>query len=439
MALRSSFLSRILAIFFLNSLFCTSIYAATCPALPDLSVQLSSAQWQQILTRLQPLQAQCLRSSRYYSTLGAAQLNLQRNAQALLSLERALLLDEKNGEAIVDYSQALFNNGQLFAAIELNNQLLHRADLPSDLNTFIQKRSAAWQQLTRRQFSEVRISSGYNSNLNNAPDLDLLNVTINGQKGVLILDENSKVIAGGQQRLHFKHHYQQTNAESVQQLTFAVEGRASDDRQSDQNSASVLYQHSLSVAQHTTTLSAAYDYNNFGGQSLYSQTEFGARYTGAQSTCQPWIQAAISHREFHQDSSFNAALFRLEAGLSCTLDAGLFNVSLLKSADRAGQQRAGGDRKTWALQWQWQQPLAAGTFNGALQIGHNHDQKGYSTLLENNARRRIDQVAIALDYSQPLNKNLAANVAFSYNHYQSNIALFAQQNHTLEFGLRYRF
>jgi hypothetical protein len=296
-----------------------------------------------------------------------------------------------------------------------------------------------WQQLTRRQFSEISISSGYNSNLNNAPDLDLLDVTINGQKGVLLLDENSKVIAGAQQRLKFKHHYQQTNAESVQQLTFSLESRASRDSQSDQSSANLLYQHSLLAPEHITTFSAAYDYNNFGGRSLYSQSEFTARYTGTANTCQPSAQAAISYRDFYQDSSFNAALLRLDVGINCALAAGLFNLSLLHTIDQALQQRAGGDRKSWALQWQWQQPLATGTFNGALQIGRSQDREGYSSLLEDNARRSIKQIAVAIDYSQPLSENLAANVALRYNHYKSNIALFSQQNNTLEFGLRYHF
>jgi hypothetical protein len=439
-ALKSSSFSRVLIAFFLSTGFIVQgTHAATCPPLPNLNNKLTTSQWQQIHAQLQPLQSQCLRSSRYYSILGAAQLNLQLNEQALLSLERALLLDETNGEAIIDYSQALFNNGQIFAAIELNDQVLQRADLPPTLSTFVKKRRTAWRQLTRRQYSEMSWHSGYNSNLNNASDLDLLNVTINGQQGVLLLDDNSKVISGAQQRLTFKHDYQQATAQSVSQLTVSLEGRVSRDRTSDQNRASVLYQHSQLSAGHVTTFSAGHDYHNFGGQSLYSDSELAVRYSATENTCQPSVQAAISYRDFHQDSSFNAALLRFNTGISCTLEAGLFKTSVIQTFDQALQQRAGGDRKTWAVQWQWQQPLAKGTFNSALQVGRSQDRKGYSTLLEDNARRSIDQVSVALDYSQPLSKKLAANITFNYNHYKSNIALFRQKNHSLEFGLRYRF
>ncbi len=440
MANRFLLLLRILTIFILSTGFINqAVHASSCPTLPNTSANFTFGQWQQIHSQLQPLQAQCLRNSRYYSVLGAAQLNLQLNEQALLSLERALLLDETNGEAIVDYTQALFNSGQLFAALELNEQLLQRTDIPTSLKTFLHQRDSTWQQLTRVRFSEISWNTGYNSNLNNAPDLELLDVTVNGQAGVLVLDEKSKAISGTQQRLQFKHFYQKNTAESTQQLVLSFEDRLSRDTPSNHLRASVLYQYSFLADTHITTLSGSYDHNNFGGKALYSDSELSTRYTLLGNTCQPSVQATINYRRFHQHESADAALFQLNAGVLCNLEAGLLNLSFTHTLNHELQQRAGGNRQHWALQAQWQQPLSDGQFSSLLKLERSKDNKGYSDLLQNNAVRVVDQVSAVFDYSQAINENWAANATLSYNQYNSNLALFSMNGHKLEFGLRYRF
>ena len=91
------------------------------------------AQWAQLAATLADIQASCLRSSEYYALLGAAQLNSAQLQPASESLERALLLDPNNGAAQIDFASALFASGQLFPALQLNDGLLARTDLPEKL------------------------------------------------------------------------------------------------------------------------------------------------------------------------------------------------------------------------------------------------------------------------------------------------------------------
>ena len=93
-------------------------------ACPDLSGYYPSLEeeWNSIEQALAPLLPQCSESPEYFALLGTAQLRSGNLVQALETLELALLLDPGNGAALVDYAEVLFQQGQLFAAIEINEQ-----------------------------------------------------------------------------------------------------------------------------------------------------------------------------------------------------------------------------------------------------------------------------------------------------------------------------
>ncbi|MBL4821475.1 MAG: tetratricopeptide repeat protein, partial [Gammaproteobacteria bacterium] len=113
-------------------LFAVSMFAPVAiGACPDLTpyYQGNNADWPALEQRLAGLMQECLESSEYFALLGAAQLNSGNIAESLETLERALLQDPDNGAAQIDYAQALFVQGDLFAALELNRQLLRRDDL----------------------------------------------------------------------------------------------------------------------------------------------------------------------------------------------------------------------------------------------------------------------------------------------------------------------
>ena len=74
-----------------------------------------------------------------------------------------------NGSALFDYGQALFELGELFTALEVNEQLLQRDDLPTDIKNAAISRGIRWRGLTRENFFRVSALAGYDNNLNSAP------------------------------------------------------------------------------------------------------------------------------------------------------------------------------------------------------------------------------------------------------------------------------
>ena len=134
-------------------------FAQDCPDLaPYIAGQQSRGQieWLQVAGELIGFQQQCLESSEYFALIGAAWLNGGLLSEAVEALERALLLDAENGAAQIDYAEALYRQGQLFPAIELNEQLLARTDLPANLRPALERRRDEWQAVTRDNFLSRR-------------------------------------------------------------------------------------------------------------------------------------------------------------------------------------------------------------------------------------------------------------------------------------------
>ena len=85
--------------------------------------------------------------------------------EAIESLERALLLDPDNGVAMVDYAQALLEDGQLFAALQANRLVLVD-DTPDGLVTQLEDRQRDWGSLTRQTSYQIDLVGGFDDNLN---------------------------------------------------------------------------------------------------------------------------------------------------------------------------------------------------------------------------------------------------------------------------------
>ena len=154
------------------------------------------AQWAQLAATLADIQASCLRSSEYYALLGAAQLNSAQLEPASESLERALLLDPNNGAAQIDFASALFASGQLFPALQLNDALLARTDLPEELRETLVTRDAEWRRNTRQHALQLDLLGGYDNNLNGAPGSDQITLTLSGEPVLLSLNTDLQMQEG---------------------------------------------------------------------------------------------------------------------------------------------------------------------------------------------------------------------------------------------------
>ena len=156
----------------------------SCHALcPDLRDYYSILERDPVLldSQLSNFLEDCYENSEYFSLLGSAQIQMGDLLRALENLERSLLLDPQNGSAAVDYAEVLFRQGQVISALEINNQLSERDDLPEGMSELIAERSRLWRPFTVQYVGGLGLSFGHDNNLNSAPIGERLTLTLSGK------------------------------------------------------------------------------------------------------------------------------------------------------------------------------------------------------------------------------------------------------------------
>lgn len=430
------------------------LLSCSVPNVASACVDLSSfypgnePDWASLQQQLAGLMSECLESSEFFALYGAAQLNSGQLAGALESLERALLINPENGDARVDYAQALFEEGQLFIALEINEQLLQREDLPAGLETGLRSRQQNWQALTRQTNFQADLLAGYDNNLNGAPDPGQITLTLSGEPILLNLNEEFRPISGPYLNMRLGARHRQLRPEYQHNFSAEVRGRSSEDSQSDLVQLASRYSFIKPDRKHAWQADLGINHLFFGGNPLFTGTETGGRYQPASNWfCKPHYSLALQHQLFHQESRLNAFESKAGAGVSCPV-AGTdgsqslsAELSLLNNkALRSG--RLGGDRQGWQLNIDWQLALSRGVLRAQLNHTQLDDRQGYSPLLANGAERRLDRSYALLQYREPLpllgtNSSLLINIY--HQRQQSNIELFRSNDTTAEIGISWAF
>ncbi|OFE13346.1 hypothetical protein PHACT_09495 [Pseudohongiella acticola] len=428
-----------------------ALVAQTCPDLSPLIQQNPqiSEDWMRIQGQLEPLLSRCLQSTEYFALRGAAQLNTGRLDRALESLERALLLNPDNGGAQVDYAQALYLQGQLFSAIDLNRQLLARNDLPPGLQPLLQDRERVWRGMTRQTSVQADMLVGYDNNLNGAPEPGQITLTLSGEPVVLPLNPEFRPQSGPYLNLRVGGRYRQLAPEHQHNVLVELRGRVSEDQASDLLQLDTRYAFIKPGNERSWQVSTGMSHLLFGGSPLYTATEAGGRYMpdARLGACRPQVSATAQYQLFHGQSRLNAFESRAGVGLTCALSTSLgaqqvvADISALNNSPvRSG--RPGGSRQGWQLNvdWQWQLP------RGVLLTQVNHtetaDKRGYSAILADGARRDIKRSYVLFQYRQPLSRTRPdTSLLFNVYHQKqrSNLELFRSSDSTVEIGISHRF
>lgn len=435
-----------LGLFLVLSFTALPAIAADCPSLSDFypgpQTSLSELE-QRLLAELDS----CLDSSEYFALLGGIQLDNGLIAEASESLERALLLDPENGAAQIDYSQALYESGQLFSALSLNEQLLRRSDLPPNLQTLLLDREEKWTSQTRQLDFQLDVLAGYDTNLNGAPTPDQITLTLSGESVILPLNPDFQSIEGPYVSFRLGGRYRELASDHQTSWTTQLRGRFSEDTDSDLLQFDSRYAFIKPERGRSWQLDAGVSNLFFGGNALYTAVEGRARYQKrTDSRCQPYYGLAIQQQLFHDQSNFNALETKASVGLNCplgtmnnqqlTVEAGL----LMNKAANSG--RPGGDRAGWQTSIEWQYRTSAGQFLAQLNHTSIDDRKGYSPLIAGGADRWLESSYILLQFRRPVSV-FGRQTTFMTNLYhqdqRSNIELFQTLDTTFELGLSLSF
>lgn len=428
----------------------SSAFAAVCGAWQPTSLPTSPQQWQIEYKRLYPLFTACLSSADFLAYYGAIQLRTGQVNDALDTLERALLLNPNHGAAQMDYAQALFYNGDPFAAQSLNQHLLSNQNLPPVIRQQIQANQAKLKGLLNTFSHQFNVSSGYDTNLNTSPNISQLTLTLDGEEWLLALADGMESRSGGVVRLGATSRYTQRGANTNQSVQLGINSRLSKNSDDQQHQLTARYQHQYALLnggdlKHDVALIGL----QHGHKPIFATVEVRQEWQAASKAntlagaCQFNPQHTLGYQDFLSRDYLNALEYRLMPALHCGF-AALNNADLRLSAGvlfnyALDEVRAGGNRLGQEVTAHWQQPLPIGRLSLQARYSRWQDAQGYSGTLQNNARRDVKRYQATVAYLVPLTHNLLLSTQVAVQQQTSNLELFEYKSRQIELGINWQF
>ena len=427
----------------------------TCPDLSRYYAETTAAdaaenkaeRWAAMATTLAELQSRCLRSSEYYALLGAAQLNSGKLDVASESLERALLLDPTNGAAQIDYAEALYAAGQLFPALQLNETLLSRDDIPAELREKLTQRQTLWRSNTKQHFLQLDLLAGYDNNLNGAPGADQITLTLSGEPVLLALNTDLQRQEGAFTNARLSSRQLTLSANGQSSWTNEMRGRVSQNTQSDLLQFDSRYSLIKPSRRRTLQWDAGASSLFFGGSALYSAAQTRLRYQpNTAKRCAPVYEIASQYQRFHSQTALDAWESKATVGASCV--AGESGVNVIRYGFDGGYinnraldaKRPGDDRDGWQVNFRAQRALFGGELTAQASYTRLVDDNGYSPILRDGAARWQERSQLLLQHRTPLRlgaKGALFLVNLSHQAQSSNIELFDLTDTALELGFSF--
>lgn len=423
----------------------SSAFAAVCGAWQPASLPTSPQQWQIEYKRLYPLFTACLSSADFLAYYGAIQLRTGQVNDALDTLERALLLNPNHGAAQMDYAQALFYNGDPFAAQSLNQHLLSNQNLPPVIRQQIQANQAKLKGLLNTFSHQFNVSSGYDTNLNTSPNISQL-TPVQTQYGMFRLKEDMEPRSGGVVRLGATSRYTQRGANTNQSVQLGINSRLSENSDDQQHQLTARYQQNdVLLNGSELTHDVALIGLNHGQKHVFTTLEVRQEWLSA-GTCQFNPQHTLGYQDFPGSSSLNAVEYRLMPAVQCGF-AALNNADLRLSAGvlfnyALDDIRDGGHRFGQEITANWQQPLSIGRLSLQARYSQSQDaDEGYhdGESDSRNVRRKVMRYQAAVAYLLPLTPNLLLSTQVAVQQQTSNLKLLEYKSRQIELGINWQF
>lgn len=416
---------------------------AACPAaFPAQPPPLSDERLAEV-ARLAGLGDPCRDRADYFAYQGMLMLTLKRAQEAALALEKALLLDPELAGAQLDYAQALAEIGELDSAVSLAGEVSKRPDIPIALQAWLAENLDAWQGNTWRADWWIDLMGGGESNLNSAPGIRSVSLTLPSGSVPLDLAPSARSRAGGALRTNLIGSALRPLGGGLLLFggEFATRNSPGD---ADTN-------------QHLVSASAAYVHPVLGGQLgvRVVQTRFwmggDPAYVGSGwrllyhlpeqfsvGGCVGRVGYGAEDIDFPGESLQAGRYTGAEAWLSCRGDDWQVDLGVLDGEDRARQaSRPGGDQRRTDFSIGLMRRIGS----SALSLWTLHrratDEQVYSSLL-GGVPRQVDRLTIRLFYEHPMGNQWSIIGYAETTSQNSNIALFKMDNNAIYFGVRWR-
>ena len=421
----------------------------SCHALcPDLRDYYSILERDPVLldSQLSNFLEDCYENSEYFSLLGSAQIQMGDLLRALENLERSLLLDPQNGSAAFDYAEVLFRQGQLISALEINNQLSERDDLPEGMSELIAERSRLWRPFTVQYVGGLGLSFGHDNNLNSAPIGERLTLTLSGKPISLEVSPEYRANAGSYTGLSAGVTRVQETLGLTSRVSGSLRGRFGDISDYEMVQGSFLVGLSDSAEDSRWSTALGVDHLNFGKNAIFSSSALRASYRlGRYKQCGFYPTIAAQYQHFHKQESLSGVEGSLGTEMDCQLSqsdivqrVGVAISALENRATRS--ERLGADRSGWRFNFALQKQIGAGQLLAQYVHTNLDDESGYSPIFSDGAKRHESLNSFFLRYVLPasfLGKSAQFSASVYHNEQRSTIALFRTRGTSAEIGINW--
>lgn len=426
------------------------------------------------LQRLRALTQACEERYDFYAQLGALYLDLQRFQEAVVALEKALLINPELAGVQIDYAQALAALGRIGEAIDLLNQVANRSDIEESLKDWLRheiKLAAQHQSalLAQRQSAhdseaespilmmgarrEVELSGvlqsgiGRETNLNGSSHLrDLTLFLVNGP--ILVpLSESQSPVAGLTQRSLVALQANARAGVSELQVGGVVQTRRS------LNEPIPLQQFSRLEVQFSYPIKNQRVFVGASQQNVEQAAFYGAKeqkyaltylFDKHRSGCQFQIGISRAELSYPLTPVMDGIYSVLRAESSCSLFGELRLGASFGFDEPKRQERPGGSRRSGDLYMRHLVPIHSTPSQESvkaitwLRATRSVEQSIFSELLIQSPAdtRRLDA---GLGVSWPFRKHWALNAEFESNSQQSTNQLLNLKNRSVYLVLRWQF
>ncbi len=388
----------------------------------------------------------CLTNSGFLYTLGQ-QLNFAgRYAEALDRLEAAIMLNPDLWRAQLEYAIALQGTGDEASALALLKQLESSEAVQPEVRQelAVLRARPVPQRLpsTPARKTLLGVSAGYDDNLIGVTRYDSLQLTLPSGSLPVTLDSAGRPQGGSFARLEYMHERLLVQTDSGNwrgtvlgsyrwtptlheaamghiglALLRAPEGGAG-------WYGNLLYQ----------------QVNRGGAQSLWQMQaglglEQASMIPGLEGKCRGRLGGEYYLTRYPQNHLFDGTYTGLLLQTACLSSGFLMQVRLGQDRPDA-DGRPGGEQNQLSVRLGKSFALGPGWVSGEYEYSQQNDRTGYSTLLENNARREVRWHVLRTEYRWQ-SWGVTPYVGVDYLDQRSNIALFSPRNLIVSVGLRH--
>lgn len=379
-------------------------------------------------------------------------LNIEkRYDQSLLFSERALLLDSDNPQAWVEFglSQAALGYGKpsveaLGRARELAatqiNQVNPVQGVKDELSRLVleidQLMKVGTQLPSPHMIRMYQTFGGYDDNFYGGPEIDSFELTLPNGNLSMNLPNSLKVQGGGFVGGVIS---QEGVIDGRQAWRYGVQGRVKVLLNSGGKSIASIQAntHYLNKEVSNYFFSSRFAVMSLDSEVVSSQLHMGVgREIDGLNFCQ--VRNSLEYEVLHypQDSNIDGRYFGLMNEGVC-LGEWAWQVRVGKDSPRRPGSRAGNAQDQIAMQtsktWRINNHKAmVGQFGLWLQ----RDESGYSPLLAQNSRRRVNKIALRVEYQWNTQNTYQPYLGIDQSYQHSNLDLFKSRNTVIQLGVR---